>query len=682
MFRAVARLLPFTLDGGSVVDHLRPRVHRRLGSSVSPARTTWDDILSDIEAHPGAPVSFDVFDTLLSRRLATQDRLLAEIGAEIVATGAFTGDRPTYPALRATAEAEVGGGLDRWYASDLFAGRIDPELAIEAEMTVERAVGYAVPGAREAVGRIRAAGHPITFLSDMYLPSRCLHDLLVHHGLDPEPGEVVVSCEHDATKNRGSLYSVVWPDDEQRSRVVHVGNDRWADIARARAAGLHPVNAVAGNLDRYESLVAAEGTGDSGGLACDVIAAAAREARLHLDDPVERWGAGVAGLLTTAYVAWAQQVASEAGVDHLAYLARDGELPLLLAGEPGGLHRPDLRSTYLHTNRRVWTIASASAIGVDRWIERGLDRPEAFLRHRSHTTPLGDMLDRCGLTAADLPPSHADLDPARPLDLVSWRDLLATDRIRSTIDDRSTTRRELVTAAIRSHIQDGQRAALVDVGWSGQQAWAITELFVGAVGAAPLHLHFGGHGTKGVDPGLAEIRRFALDDSVRPHPVAHPVLAMEMLWGSGRPRLTGYRPAPDGRAVEVFSPSGSKADSPTLRAIWRGARETARRIRPFEPDPHDGEALAGAARAVLEAYWNHPPAPEVTLLDGLCFEHDDAATEVDTAIRPYQLSELPTGPAPRMWRQGSLAATAPPLRTLFGATLAGRDLVVQRRRSD
>lgn len=405
-----------------------------------------------------------------------------------------------------------------------------------------------------------------------------------------------------------------------------------------------------------------------------VVGAAAMRARrsFSVHEAPQQLGATMLGGIVLPYVLWVREMIERLQIRDVAFLARDAELFLDAANAMPADHWSGIELSYLHANRRSWALAAAPIVGVDQWIAIGtLDR-HAYLLHSAMSVPFDATLGRVGLTIADLShePSLADADPLHSLDEVGldvWRDLLQSGRLDDLILERARPSCELVLDRLRATL-GSRRLALVDVGWRGQQAWLISSLVEAATGQVPVHLHFGGDGVKSDLDSRVDIRRFALDDSLRPHPVSNPISYMETFLGSGKPRLIGYRRSLKGEVEEVFEADVDNAgEGRELRdKIMDGAIRTASECPPrdaLRPDLNHAKALADPVRSIMADFWHRPLRHEAELVEGLRFESDDLGMQLSHFVHRYQLSDVIGGRSlTREWRDGSLAITPQPLR--------------------
>lgn len=291
--------------------------------------------------------TFDIFDTTLIRRCG-----LPEMVQELLA-------RRLYPADTAAREAFLhwrrhkarGATLAEIYAPGVE--RDFPEYTrrqlMEAEMAEERAQLAANPAVRTRIQEMRGRGYTIMFLSDMYLESAFLADVLAEQGCLEEGEEVIVSCEHDARKDTGALYRLV------RSRYApaewhHYGDNRHSDVRMARRAGVkaHHVDTGWTAVER-RVLDRAREQPDACGL--PLLAGLSRYARIVTGDtPGARLAADY---VAPAYLPFVQYVLNEArrrGLDTLHFLSRDGYILMEIASH---LRHEPLRLNYLFVSRKA-----------------------------------------------------------------------------------------------------------------------------------------------------------------------------------------------------------------------------------------------------------------------------------------------------------------------------------------
>ncbi len=190
-------------------------------------------------------ISFDVFDTLIMRKVLYPADIFAIMEREINKTG----KEPFLPfaALRVQAEEQLykegknpvlGEIYDRFQQLSGVSGAYRNELelleiATEAKFIVPRQemleLFNGIKGKKE-----------IYLISDMYLPGRIIVQLLEKCGYGGYAG-IYVSCEEKAVKNRGLLDRFARRMEKKgygRRDCLHIGDNYEADVMGARKAGM------------------------------------------------------------------------------------------------------------------------------------------------------------------------------------------------------------------------------------------------------------------------------------------------------------------------------------------------------------------------------------------------------------------------------------------------------------
>ena len=195
---------------------------------------TLQDLQMAIDAHD--IVSFDFFDTLVTRKAMTPTDAFAILGDRVEREFHLGIDFAT---LRQTIAASCSpfATLDELYEEIVNRTGMSPEVAwhikelelsLEAELTVAR-----IP-VEEAFRRAIQMGKQVFITSDTYVSSKQFYQLLSHHALDILPEkQVLLSSEFQKSKADGELFALLratYPD----ARILHIGDNRKSDIEQAR----------------------------------------------------------------------------------------------------------------------------------------------------------------------------------------------------------------------------------------------------------------------------------------------------------------------------------------------------------------------------------------------------------------------------------------------------------------
>ncbi|MCM1337462.1 MAG: hypothetical protein NC187_02195 [Candidatus Amulumruptor caecigallinarius] len=332
----------------------------------------------------------------------------------------------------------------------------------KAEMAEEGAQLTANPSVADIIASHRAAGDAIAFVSDMYLPSTLLREILTREGLMMPGDALYVSCEEGARKDvGGALFKKVFGKDVKI--VVHYGDNPHSDVHMARAAGAK-AKLVSSSFTSTEQAIVTSAKTEAHATELSLLAAASRLARLKLGDtPDVRFAADFVAPAMIAYVAHVIESASRRGLRRLYFINRDG---WLLSRIAEALPHPGLELRYLYASRKSLLppfLAGATKQDLLRIIDghtlRGR-RPDDILAYLGTSCSQLNQRFALGLTNAVI---RTDAEAEK------WLDLLFVDSevhhaIFSEFDEQSRLFQQYLR---QEGFDDGEPAAMVDVGWFG-----------------------------------------------------------------------------------------------------------------------------------------------------------------------------------------------------------------------
>ncbi|MBR5407646.1 MAG: hypothetical protein IK111_08390 [Lachnospiraceae bacterium] len=201
-------------------------------------KSTEQELHDAIDAHD--TISFDIFDTLVMRRVLQPrdvfDPVAAGIDHEHVAK-VFKDTR--IRAEEQLYDTQVSPTIDEIY--DLI-GR---ELKLESsdikklrDMELKAEISVTVPRLRmvNALKYSFDKGRRVILTSDMYFGEADIRKVLAAAGITGS-FDMLVSCDHSASKERGTLYGIL-KEKANGSSILHIGDDEINDIQRARENGI------------------------------------------------------------------------------------------------------------------------------------------------------------------------------------------------------------------------------------------------------------------------------------------------------------------------------------------------------------------------------------------------------------------------------------------------------------
>jgi FMN phosphatase YigB (HAD superfamily) len=617
--------------------------------------------------------SFDVFDTLLTRRVGDPHAVFLLLGDQLSRERVVACTPEVFARARVHAEAVLAADghqpplaeIHRELTRALGLPGECVDRLVAAEQALEERLVVPVPGAVTRVERARGEGR-VAFVSDMYLPTAFVTSLLDRHGLRRDGELVLVSGDVRASKAAGDLFDVLCartgttPD-----RVVHVGDHPDGDLRRPRERGLATRPLTDARLNRYEAILEDFRWPTAG--ASSLLAGASRLARLEQGalDPRERAivdvTAGVVGPFLVGYVLWVLHRASELGVERLHFVARDGEVLLDLARALAPAAGVDLDLRYLHGSRHAWACA-------------GLDphRPEQALAASRvpDDDSLAAVLDRCGVDPGRWG-ADATLLPPAALDAALER-LRRDPAFLHAVGDGVAARQERLDRYLRQQgLYDDVADGVVDVGWYGRSLDGLARRLRRERLDGPVGFYIGLH-PRGE---ITQRRECWLYDGMwsSSGPTGLPSMHEPMIetFCSGRHgQVIDYR-IDGGRTVPVLHEERNE-----LAERW-GLDLVRATVTDFAHHVAAGSTLAdlrtdlrAPAVAVFRAFHQTPTRAEAQIWGDFPFERTTDGGGRERLARPRTLvgevrARRPGAPLATGWWQGEMASASRPWRAAY-----------------
>ncbi len=671
---------------------------------------THPDDLAQITA-PYRMVSFDLFDTLVWRKIALEDvhRKTAEF-----ADTALTGDDGPLPrglllhARGAHQEAVKRAGMASKTAyrnevdlAEVFASALAPYIAdartrvraVEAliayEIETERRALVVDPAMRDFARSLRAQGKTVILVSDMYFCEVWLRRLLADLDLLDLFDHIFVSASVGVTKHSGLLFDHV--DEALGSRDwprLHLGDNWTNDVAQPRARGwdaLHYFNRR--NEERKDALerLARHRVHARRGAARGFLRAVengpqagAQGSHGGQTDRLTRLVA--ANFLGFAHEVWAEAVRGR--YDRVLFLTRDGTIfrPLLeeaVAQSGAGAHLELPTMGELALSRRSGALLALPAPEDPEW--------EGYLRDQTQwlqggAASLAQVMRAFALTAQDVPQMHGQGAGDMTFDAA-----MATPALKSALAAALAAKQDRAARYLEQQgiFRPQQRILLVDIGYSGTVLKSLSA-----------HIYARERADHGADQGAnqgavrgASARlslmifagnRYYAGNLDRMHPRAQmlpPAVIDQSTWRAraaslnfawlepfavdrSRGSLRDYAPQEGGALGPVFAPPEAPQEAAGAEVILDQAREIGALMR-LSPLPQQG-ARAALAEALV-ARFGAPTRADVARLGALT-HHAGLSEVVESGLvgrlRLWRLRrDLTRLMAEDRWIQGSLAAS-------------------------
>ncbi|EBT8890147.1 glycosyl transferase, partial [Salmonella enterica] len=230
---------------------------------------------------------------------------------------------------------------------------------IDLEIQMEKIVLYKNARGSCLFEKAISDGCKVILISDMYLPSVILKELLTSCGYDISNIPVYSSGEERYSKNSGKLFSIVKKNENvDITSWIHVGDNVHADILNAKKLGINTLHA---DWSEYNHGISNHWK------AKDIIGESICKSLLlkqvsafHQNDPLNEIGFKVFGPLLLGYVSWLANQLKIHKIDKALFLARDAHLIYKIYNEY--FSEEHVKCEYLYISR-----ASAYMVGMTDW---------------------------------------------------------------------------------------------------------------------------------------------------------------------------------------------------------------------------------------------------------------------------------------------------------------------------
>lgn len=446
--------------------------------------------------------SFDVFDTVLTRRTAEPKGIFAAVQAELMRDDSEVPSRlrRDYVRQRISAERyariisktedttlkEIYRVIQRQYRlSEHVAERL-----MELEIRQELNAAWGLPHVLLAISKIRNLGGRVIFMSDMYLPGDIIKQVLIKVGAYEEGDGLYVSNESGLTKASGNLYRYMLTAEKcTADQVAHIGDSFKSDVIVPRRMGIRAVHYRASRLNRFESALLKSWKGNGAPEnRSQLLVGASRMARLNSrfectdhHRTIYELGVSLAGPILFGYVTWVLKQAVARDIKKLYFLARDGQILLELGRKILPRTGADIDLRYLYGSRQAWNLPAMTSIGSREleWITSV--NPVLTLKKVAARLDLSFTILRPLLVKAGIHHSSPD-QRLSDEEVQHLRNVLQRNpEVAKTILDHAKDARSVALDYFRQEgLCDDKPFGLVDTGWYGRMQDSLRSMLLEA----------------------------------------------------------------------------------------------------------------------------------------------------------------------------------------------------------
>jgi hypothetical protein len=426
-------------------------------------------------------ISFDIFDTLLSRRLAKPQDVFSLMESYLSSISEWVKypdliDNFTMLRVRAEAQArknkvEMCGGEPEILIHHIYDEirkvigftLVEQKELINIELMIEKSILFKPKKVSKLFHDAVNSGAMVVIISDMYLTSDMLKDLLNNCGYNiNEKIRVFSSGDEGVSKHSGKLYELVREKLNIDSNVkwLHIGDNSHADISSAKIHGIkaHLADWSANNYTPIPHWLAKDIVGKS---ICNFTQLPQAKEFYNSSSVLESIGFKYFGPLLLGYISWFVQLAKDKNIEKLIFLARDAHLIQKLYKKYFSKVYP-FEQDYMYVSR-----ATAYKLGITDW---PMHRIWSFFSGKNKKSIAKILalfnlkeyeyiseLKEIGFTDSSYIPSESEFQK------IHW----LVNRLYVKILRSSSTYREEYISYFKNMTSGITNIAFIDVGWAG-----------------------------------------------------------------------------------------------------------------------------------------------------------------------------------------------------------------------
>lgn len=325
--------------------------------------------------------SFDIYDTLISRKTATPEGIFALMQKQLEESEIYAG----YPKrlvhnfyiMRIQAEkvarntyitgtvyditlqqiyecVRLSGGLSEEQTEELMQLEIDIEL--ENSIPVLENI--------RKIRDLREKGERVVLISNMYLGTEVIRRILVQMDSVFQDMMMYVSGDIGKTKGTRTLYYYVKEQEKvEFCNWYHCGDNKVLDVEIPSSMGVHAECFQTTNLcDWEEELLSGREDNPELQILIGVSRRVNRRKELSFSYQV---GSGYSAEILLPYVLWVLQESIKKGIRKLFFVARDGYILKKVADIVIEKYNYTIATSYLYGSRKAWRLPSIKSDGFD-----------------------------------------------------------------------------------------------------------------------------------------------------------------------------------------------------------------------------------------------------------------------------------------------------------------------------
>jgi len=433
-------------------------------------------------------ISLDIFDTLLLRALAKPIDLFLIVWEQAIKEDINLTDISPMEFMKLRVEMERRArnkaikrevNLNEIYNEipNYIVNNIEQLKQLEIE--AEKEYCYQNFDIYDLAKESKNAGKKIILLSDMYLSSRQITDILEHNGIDVSIFDaIIMSNERKCSKQNGELYQELlqqYPD-IAKEKILHIGDNKNSDYIQALKVGIHALHydVIPDKLKSiYDYEKIRHNIPQKSLLSLRKIVAESVEYQNEEEKIAYELGASIVGPFLTMYISWVCDRMHKLKIERIYPFMREGFLLGELLKKEAENREKELLIKPIYISRKVTYVPSI--VKVDREeIEnmigaRNLTVKESILLMGLDTIDFSDISEYMDIK---LKKSHQILYSERETLKEHIIELFLEEDKRVKIENHIENQRALLNNYLKQEIGDFHNIATIDIGFFGRiQLW-------------------------------------------------------------------------------------------------------------------------------------------------------------------------------------------------------------------
>lgn len=316
--------------------------------------------------------SFDIFDTLVTRRVATPTGIFA-IMQKIISEKTNYSDfiKQNFYKIRIGAEEFARNSLFQQEKTheiqfdDIYnIIRNNCNLSIDEtdflkELEIKIEIQNLVPINKnlDKLKQLVNSNKRVVLISDMYYNRDYLQKILLN--IDSIFGNIKIysSSDYKVSKANGDLYKIIREiENIEFKNWTHYGDNKHSDVNRAKAYGINTVYSPQIELTKYEEKLLKANEYRADIQAIIGSSKLAKQQRTDKNKDKYDFGASFAAPILYNYVEWVIDQTIRKGLKSLYFVARDGYIPKIIADIIIEKKNLPLKTNYIYGSRLSWRI--------------------------------------------------------------------------------------------------------------------------------------------------------------------------------------------------------------------------------------------------------------------------------------------------------------------------------------